>query len=284
MKMIRDLIFSLSMVSCKLNVVPRKDSLHIQQSPLFSSIPCIPLKLRVASSWFHLPNPAFEIVRCCSFPGVWEIKSMNIKEHLNNKTLCSSDDFKNWIIKNEPLYSTSYILLKLFTHSLTGYWYFSYCLEQYKQKMYQKFAEKWSKRFKNFILRSRKFTMVKEVQETYFTASKHKFEVLTLFFDFIFLLLWSSWWKMHFLLLNVSIAISIWSSRAWFFFKKTLYSPFKEHVHLHEGYETLQKDSLLLTNLFNSPFRNFSNPCKSMKRVCSYCILFQMLTNTTLLI
>ena len=32
--MIHDLILSLVMVSCKLNIVSRKGSLHIQQSPL----------------------------------------------------------------------------------------------------------------------------------------------------------------------------------------------------------------------------------------------------------
>ena len=34
MKMTYDLILSLVMVSCKLNIVSRKGSLHIQQSPL----------------------------------------------------------------------------------------------------------------------------------------------------------------------------------------------------------------------------------------------------------
>ena len=36
----------------------------------------------------------------------------------------------------------------------------------------------------------------------------------------------------------------------------------------------LYKERLRLTPIFNSSFRNFSNSCKSMQRVCSYCILF----------
>lgn len=147
----------------------REKTVCTSNRALLSSIPCIPLKLREDSSWLHLRNPAFEITRRCSFPGVY------------------SDDFKNWIIKNEPLFSVSCILSKLFIHSLTGYWYFSYCLEWFKHKMLKNKVRS----FKTIYF----FRMVKEVQEKYCTASKRDFEVLTLFSDFIFLLLWLSWWK-----------------------------------------------------------------------------------------